>query len=334
MPRLRSRRRSSKLVPAAATAAALAVAGGAVAWWLWPEDAPTTAADPTPPAVAQAAPVAAAPEQPGGKLAGPAAAPAVEPLDPALLADAAALADAGRPVEARAMLNDRLLAGNLSADDERALKRQLAGIAAVVTFSPRPFEGDDFSTTFQVPPGGRLANLVRPFDVPWQAVARINGVNPRTIRAGQTLKTPRGPFHAVVDKDAFTLDLYVGAPGGPGSVYLKTYRVGLGESGSTPVGTWRVRPGGKLENPTWTNPRTGQVVAGDDPENPLGERWIALDGIAGGAVGQQSYGIHGTIEPDTIGTNASMGCVRLLNDDVAELYDYLEPGESLVEVKE
>jgi len=32
------------------------------------------------------------------------------------------------------------------------------------------------------------------------------------------------------------------------------------------------------------------------------------------------YGIHGTWEPDTIGRQSSAGCIRLLNDDVAELF--------------
>ena len=300
-------------------------------------------------------------ELPGGKLAveepatAPATGPAAQPaaadpgpaprartaaaglgggVDPALLAEADRLIDAGDLLAARKLLAQRLQANDLDTAAAGPIKRRMQRVAEVVTFSPRPFAADPHQGTFTVPAGGRLAKLARPFDVPWQAIARINGVNPRTIRAGQSLKTPVGPFHAVVDKGAFTLDLYLGDPLSPDGVFLKTYDVGLGEEASTPTGLWKLRPGGKLEDPTWTNPRTGEVVAGDDPENPLGERWIALDGVEGNAIGQQSYGIHGTIEPDTIGTNASMGCVRMLPDDVAEVYDYLEPGKSTVRVVE
>jgi len=56
-----------------------------------------------------------------------------------------------------------------------------------------------------------------------------------------------------------------------------------------------------------------------DKENVLGTRWISLT-----ATGQtpkvRGYGIHGTWEPDTVGKQASAGCVRLLNPDVEELF--------------
>jgi lipoprotein-anchoring transpeptidase ErfK/SrfK len=76
------------------------------------------------------------------------------------------------------------------------------------------------------------------------------------------------------------------------------------------------------------------VIAGDDPKNPLGERWIGLTGIDGHAVGKQSYGIHGTIEPDSIGKQASMGCIRMRNEDVEMVFDMLTEGKSVVVVRE
>jgi hypothetical protein len=329
MARLRRKRRD-RFGPLAVlwTGGLIVLLAGATLWFAWPWAEPGRV-----PLLATTMPAG---ETPGGAIEDStlAVASTPEPLDRGLLDRAAELVAADRLVEARAVLNDRLLAGGLTRADEDQLKSRLAEIAEVLTFGVRPFEDDNLQMTFEVPPGGRLARLARGYRVPWQAIARINQVNPRSIRAGQRLKTPLGPFHGVVDKDRFTFDLYLGAPGGAGSTYLKTFRVGLGEDSSTPTGTWRVRPGGKLENPTWTNPRTGEVVAGDDPENPLGERWIALDGIEGDATGRPSYGIHGTIEPDTIGTNASMGCIRLLDEDVEKLYDLLEPGASLVRVVE
>ena len=46
--------------------------------------------------------------------------------------------------------------------------------------------------------------------------------------------------------------------------------------------------------------------------NPLGARAMYL--------GSSLYRIHGTNEPDTIGTNVSSGCIRLTNEDVTDLF--------------
>jgi lipoprotein-anchoring transpeptidase ErfK/SrfK len=75
-------------------------------------------------------------------------------------------------------------------------------------------------------------------------------------------------------------------------------------------------------------------MAPDDPKNPLGPYWLGLEGTDGLAVGQRSYGIHGTIDPDSIGKMSSMGCIRLHNQDVEVVYKLLIPGKSTVVVKD
>jgi len=72
------------------------------------------------------------------------------------------------------------------------------------------------------------------------------------------------------------------------------------------------------------------MIAADDMKNPLGVHWIAIEGIEGNAVGATSFGIHGTIEPQTIGKQASMGCIRLLNEDVAQVFEMLYEVKSTV----
>ena len=72
----------------------------------------------------------------------------------------------------------------------------------------------------------------------------------------------------------------------------------------------------------------------DDPKNPLGGYWIGLTGTEGQAVGKMSYGIHGTIDQDSIGKQSSMGCIRLRASDIAMVFDMMVEGKSMVVVKD
>ncbi len=62
------------------------------------------------------------------------------------------------------------------------------------------------------------------------------------------------------------------------------------------------------------------------PENPLGARALYL------WQGNKDtlYRIHGTNEPQTIGTNVSSGCIRLTNEDIVDLYDRTPIGTKVV----
>jgi lipoprotein-anchoring transpeptidase ErfK/SrfK len=124
--------------------------------------------------------------------------------------------------------------------------------------------------------------------------------------------------------------VYIGE--GPERVFVRTFAVGLGEYDSTPVGRFRVRQSSKLINPEWVNPRTGQRFLTDDPANPIGERWIGLEGVSESVRDLGGYGIHGTIEPQTIGHQASMGCIRMLPDDIELVYELLVETLSTVEI--
>jgi len=108
--------------------------------------------------------------------------------------------------------------------------------------------------------------------------------------------------------------------------------VGLGEFGSTPIGSWKVRTNSKLIDPKWVNPRTGEVFQASDPKNPIGERWIGLIGTDAQTSLLEGYGIHGTIAPDSIGREMSMGCVRLDNEDVEWVYELLIDDQSTVQI--
>jgi lipoprotein-anchoring transpeptidase ErfK/SrfK len=82
----------------------------------------------------------------------------------------------------------------------------------------------------------------------------------------------------------------------------------------------------KKENPDWTptaemraeNPRLPPWVPGGHPMNPLGNRAMYL--------GSSTYRIHGTDAPWTIGQAVSKGCIRMFNQDVADLYPRVAVG--------
>ena len=230
----------------------------------------------------------------------------------------------GELIPARTYFSEALALGVAEAD--RSLVRaELTRLGNETIFSPRLFEGDPMVSRYIIKPGETLGKIARAHHISADLLAAINHItNKNMIRAGQAIKVIKGPFRAEVDKSEFILDVYLA------ETLVTHFRVGLGADGSTPTGMWRVAT--KLQNPTYYPPRTGHIVAADDPTNPLGERWIGLQGVGGAAIGQLRYGIHGTIEPDSIGQSVSMGCIRLYNEDVEALYTYLVEKHSTVKV--
>lgn len=260
----------------------------------------------------------------------------VTATSPTPLVDGKKLLDAGKLVEGRKLLNDALNSGQLKEPgDVSAAKAMIREANRVLVYSPQRIEGDPYVDVVTIQKGDRLTKIANDHFCTYEMILKINGLDSdRRLRPGQQLKVLKGPMHAVVDKRAFTLDLYLGAPGGPDSMYINTYRVGLGTDNSTPTGLWRVERGNKLKNPTYYSPRGEGVIAAGDPANPLGPYWIGLTGAEGNAVGKTSYGIHGTIHPDSIGKMESMGCIRLVNDDIAQVFISLYEVKSTVRVVE
>ncbi len=105
------------------------------------------------------------------------------------------------------------------------------------------------------------------------------------------------------------------------------YGVGVGREGFTWSGTQTITR--KAEWPDWHPP--AQMIArqpylprfmAGGPGNPLGARAMYL--------GSSEYRIHGTNDPSTIGKFVSSGCIRLTNEDVADLFSRVEVGTKVV----
>jgi len=296
---------------------------------------------PTPGASAPTTPTAAAPSLPPAPMA-PLDATSGLPSDLTdLIRAGATLQGQGNLLEARTKLNTALLDRRLPAPEREALRRQIASLNESLVFSPTLAPGDPLFGTYTVLPGDNITKIMRsqaPF-VDRLFLGRINNMaDVNKLSVGRKIKVPRQPFHLIVHKDSFRADLYMGPPLPPdatisdaqpiearltGWTYIRSFAVGLGESNGTPEGLFGVRPSSKLINPEWINPRDRTRFAANDPANPIGEHWIGLEGAEEKTRTFAAYGMHGTIQPDSIGKQMSMGCVRMLAADIALVYEVM-----------
>jgi lipoprotein-anchoring transpeptidase ErfK/SrfK len=105
------------------------------------------------------------------------------------------------------------------------------------------------------------------------------------------------------------------------------YPVGVGKSGRQWAGTTQID--GKYRNPAWSppsevrrdKPSLPDVIPGGSPRNPMGVAALTLSG------GQ--YAIHGTNVPGSVGGFVSYGCIRMLNDDISDLYRRVSIGTTV-----
>lgn len=169
-----------------------------------------------------------------------------------------------------------------------------------------------------------------PFPVPGLSVR----INPAYLRTVVQLDTAEPPGTIIIDPARHFLYFVEG-----GGRAIR-YGVGVGKQGFSWSGTATVRT--KQEWPDWYPPKemlerqpqllksmqvlqSGIGMAGG-PRNPLGARALYL------WQGNKDtlYRIHGTSEPWTIGTNASSGCIRMINQDAIDLYKRVPLGAKVV----
>jgi len=232
-------------------------------------------------------------------------------------------------IEARDRLNEALSMPMNNAQ-RVVIKQKLSALADKWLFSREVLPNDSLCSRYKVEPKELLSAISTEHRVPWEILMEANRIDrPELLRAGEIIKVIHGPFHAKVCRSTFTMDIYLK------DTFVRSFRVGIGRPGrETPTGLWRVKLGGKLISPKWTDPDTYKTYKADDPDYPLGSRWIALEGISGEAEGRRGFAIHGTKKPEEIGTAGSRGCIRLYNGDAILVYNLLTPGLSRVEVVE
>jgi L,D-transpeptidase ErfK/SrfK len=101
------------------------------------------------------------------------------------------------------------------------------------------------------------------------------------------------------------------------------YPIAVGkEKWETPTGNFEVLQ--MVRNPAWQNPFDGTVIPAGDG-NPLGDRWIGF-----WTDGKNYIGFHGTPNEETVGRAASHGCIRMLNEDVRNLFERVTVGTPVI----
>jgi lipoprotein-anchoring transpeptidase ErfK/SrfK len=176
------------------------------------------------------------------------------------------------------------------------------------------------------------------------AMASQTLYDPMTGRTVNATPTTGGGRAAATPIPRQTVD-YAG-PHRPGTIVVNTaerrlylvmdngkalrYGVGVGRPGFAWGGSMAVSR--KAEWPSWTPPAQMLKRRPDlprfmpgGPENPMGARAMYL--------GSSLFRIHGSNEPETIGQAVSSGCIRMLNDDVIDLYGRVKVGTRVVVIR-
>ncbi|MFA9270012.1 MAG: L,D-transpeptidase family protein [Baekduiaceae bacterium] len=148
---------------------------------------------------------------------------------------------------------------------------------------------------------------------PREVKATMRKIKPKI---GDAQLAKKYPVILTVDRPNFKLHIFKNLK------LQKTYPIALGQAGmDTPSGLYdiankAVNPAWHVPNSAWAGDLAGTVVP-PGPSNPIKARWLGIyDGV----------GIHGTDARGSIGTNASHGCIRMLVEDVTDLYDRVPVG--------
>jgi L,D-transpeptidase ErfK/SrfK len=182
----------------------------------------------------------------------------------------------------------------------------------------------------EVPPKTTLNRLALEKGVQWLVVARHNNMKkPYKLKPGMVLKM--NTTHIVPTE--LGQGLVINLPElmlyhFQGGAYQRRYSLAVGRrSWPTPTGKYRLL--NKTINPTWTVPPSIQeemANAGKEvlekvppgPENPLGAYWMGTSA--------PGVGIHATNRPWSVGSSVSHGCIRMLPEEIAQLFPQLEVG--------
>ncbi len=273
----------------------------------------------------------AAPSEPAGHKPAEASATASAPT-PAPAGDAGVLCAEGKKLEdaangnlaqlekARAIYQKALDSNALTSAQETKCLARLNELTAKLVLDSKAICTEPKAEFHKVETGEVVEKIAKKFKVNQGQIKRINHLNDRlSVRVGQNLKMLPGETVFKVDKEKLTGTLYIDG------IYIKRFPVGIGPGNATPKGSYTVE--NKVLNPDWYY--EGKKVPYGDAKNILGTRWMGMANSVTGSNGA-GLGVHGTAHPESVPGRESKGCVRMHNEDVEELYDYMPQGGKVI----
>jgi LysM repeat protein len=280
----------------------------------------------SPPAAAQTTPSDAVrnlgppPDVLAGGAAAPSAAPAADSLFQAkfsaFMQAVQKKLDEGKLAEAHLALSTLYGNPDLPAEQAKQITDLLDQLAGTVIYSRQSL----LEKPYVVQPGDTIGKVAQQYNVPWELLARINGLLPpgpikaddplksAPLPAGNELKVVRGPFDAVVSLSKHELALMLQGR------YAGRFPIGVGRDQPSLEGTYTIRD--KSLNPPYYG-ADGVNVNPGDPKNPLGGAWIGLT---------DRIGIHGTNSPQGIGRDDNRGSICVGDRDLHDLYGIITVG--------
>ena len=278
--------------------------GGVVAYLHFKREKPeTTPSAPTQPPTANLAPSGL--DTPAPSLPAPVVPTTPTPQIQNRISDAQAAVDAGQLLEAQKILYSIIeTTPNPEAID------LLSKVNMKLLNSPLMMPEKEY---YVIQSGDYLQKISNKFHTTIALIKKMNGMQSDTIRLGDRLLVFNGKFTIHVSKSTNTLDLMLNGK------LFKRYSVGTGKFGKTPEANFTIVD--KIKEPTWTRPSDNRRIEYGDPENLLGSRWMAIKSKEHPEL--TGFGIHGTWQRDSIGKQSSNGCIRMLNEEVEELFDIL-----------
>ena len=202
---------------------------------------------------------------------------------------------------------------DISGASSRAIAVAVGTIVGAIAFSSVAFAGPLSPSPF--------ASAAPVQAAPSQEQGAVSQLPARLQRQAVSYPTREAPGTIIIDTPNTYLYLVLGHG------QAMRYGIGVGRDGFTWSGVQSITK--KSEWPDWTpppemisrQPYLPRYMAGG-PGNPLGARAMYLGGTV--------YRIHGTNAPGTIGTRVSSGCIRLTNEDVADLFSRVDVGTRVV----
>lgn len=217
----------------------------------------------------------------------------------------------GDLLEARDLYSQAVVDAAWDSEAWKEAAKELGRLNVQLIFSPAKTPE---SKVFRIAAGDSLTNVGIELNTTQGLLMRANDItDPNRLHLGQHLKYTPKDFQVIIERS--TCRLFLMDDDG----LFKVYSIGLGRPNyDTTPGKYKI--GNKEKDPTWFKPGSKAIPPGD-PRNELGTRWMPLIPMAEDL--PTDLGIHGTIDPETIGVYASKGCPRMYREDVEELYDLI-----------